>query len=54
MDDKDFEQAGVHFVTEGDLLCCRFNDFVDLHTSPAGFGPTKQDAYEDLLENALK
>lgn len=45
---------GVHFVPDGNMICCRFDDFIDPVVSPMGFGHTEQEAYEDLLENSLK
>lgn len=54
MDEKDYADCGVKFVMDGDQWCCVFEDFVDLAESPSGFGDTKQDAYEDLIENSLK
>lgn len=54
MGQDEIEEDGFHFVRDGDMWCCRFDDFIDLVVSPAGFGQTKREAYEDLKENMLK
>lgn len=48
-DDED-----VQYFMDGDMWCAVLPDFIDLHDSPAGFGPTKEDALADLQENMLK
>lgn len=39
------------YFQDGDMVCCVFGDFVNLQESPAGFGKTNEEAFEDLKRN---
>lgn len=45
---------GIKYSQDGNKICATFADFVDLATSPAGFGDTEEEAKADLLINNLK
>jgi len=40
----------IQFVQEGDQIMCVGKDYIDLQHSPAGFGETQGEAYEDYLD----
>ena len=40
----------ICFLHDGDMIGAVRSDFVNLQESPAGFGKTEVEAYEDLLE----
>lgn len=42
---------GVYVVGDGDSLCARFNDFIDLQDSAAGFGNTDAEALVELAKD---
>lgn len=44
----------VHFKRDGDKWCAVLPTFVNLQESPAGFGPTKLDAFMALRDDAAK
>lgn len=39
----------VLYEKDGDMWCCHRRDFVNLQESLAGFGKTKEEALQDLL-----
>jgi len=40
----------VQYVRDGNQWCANFDDFVNLQESPAGFGDTKEEAFNALKE----
>jgi hypothetical protein len=40
----------IEVVGDGDKLCARYSDFVNLQESPAGFGDTDAEAIGDLAD----
>ena len=46
------EYDGVHVIGDGDMLCARFDDFVDLQESPSGWGHTDAEAIAALAVSA--
>lgn len=39
----------IIFSQDGDMICAKFKDFVNLQESPVGFGSTYEEAQQDLL-----
>lgn len=38
----------LRYYRDGNMMCCTFGDFENLQESPAGFGETDDEAFEDL------
>lgn len=51
--ENDIENNCAYFMDDG-LWCAVRHDFINLVESPAGFGNTKEEALNDLIENELK
>lgn len=51
VDLKNWEQIGVNMFLDGNMWCATYPDFTNLQESPAGFGVTQDDAYQDLIQN---
>jgi len=43
--------GNIEVVGDGDSLCARFDDFVNLHESPTGFGSTDAEALAGLAQD---
>lgn len=43
--------SALCYFKEGDKFQCVFGDFINLQESPAGFGDTYDEAFEDLKKN---
>ena len=41
----------INLQMDGNQVCATWDDFVDLHDSPAGFGDTLWGAIEKLIDN---
>lgn len=41
----------ICYFLDGNKWCCVFGDFENLQESPAGFGDTQEQAFEDLKKN---
>jgi hypothetical protein len=44
------ESIIFEFEMDGNQWCCHLVGFIDLQNSPAGFGNTRKEALESLLE----
>ena len=45
------EHREVVYEIDGNQWCAHFDDFINLQESHAGFGDTKEQALEELMEN---
>lgn len=45
------KHGNIEVVFDGDQLCARFDDFINLQESPAGFGSSELGAIVDLASN---
>lgn len=56
MSQEENTQAAVNYTQEGDQICATRPDFVDLASSPAGFGDTQEAALQalELAEKATQ
>jgi len=43
----------LRYFRDGNMMCCVFGDFENLQESPAGFGKTDDEAYEDLKQQIV-
>jgi hypothetical protein len=53
---KEYHSAynGVHVDSDGDMLCAKFDDFVNLQESDCGFGRTDAEAIVELAGETRK
>jgi endonuclease III len=53
---KEYHSAydGVHVDGDGDMLCAKFDDFVNLQESDCGFGRTDAEAIVELAKETRK
>ena len=49
-----YENGDISVEMDGNMWCAKRRGFINLQESPAGFGPTRHEAIDDLLATEKK